>query len=92
MSAAGSAMSDTRHRWIVDAIDEEIATCEVDGIVVLRVPRWFLPEDAGVGAALVVTHHREGASATLHLALAPGKPPTPDPDPGTPSGTGDIVL
>jgi hypothetical protein len=85
-------MSDTRHRWIVDAIDEEIATCEVDGIVVLRVPRWFLPESASVGAALVVRHHREGTASTLEIALAPMKPGMPDPDPGTSAGTGDIVL
>lgn len=85
-------MTDTRHRWIVDAIDEEIATCEVDGIVVLRVPRWFLPEHAAAGDALVVRHVRADTASTLEITLAPAKPDTPDPDPGTPSGTGDIVL
>ena len=84
-------MSDTRHRWIVDGIDEEIATCEVDGIVVMRVPRWLLPEGAGPGAALVVAHHRDATSSRVEITLA-DTPSAPDPSPGTPSGTGDVVL
>ena len=85
-------MTDTRHRWIVDGIDEEIATCEVDGLVMVRVPRWFLPEGAAAGDALVVRHRREGSASTIEITIAPDRPASPDPDPGAPSGTGDVSL
>jgi hypothetical protein len=85
-------MGDSRHRWIVDAIDEEIATCEVDGAVVMRVPRWLLPAGAAAGDALVVRHRREGTTSTLEIALEPRTPDAPDPDPEMPSGSGDVVL
>ena len=85
-------MGDTRHRWIVDGLDEEIATCEVDGVVVMRVPRWLLPAGAAAGDALVVRHRRERATSTLEIALDSATPEAPDPDPGTPSGRGDVVL
>ena len=85
-------MGDTRHRWLVDALDEEIATCEVDGVVVMRVPRWLLPAGAVPGDALVVRHRREGTTSTLEIVLDPRRPEAPDPDPGAPSGSGDVVL
>jgi hypothetical protein len=85
-------MGDSRHRWIVDAIDEEIATCEVDGAVVMRVPRWLLPAGAAAGDALVVRHRREGTTSTLEIVLESHRPTMPDPDPEMPSGSGDVVL
>lgn len=84
-------MSDTRHRWIVDSIEEGIATCEVDGELVMRVPHWLLPEGVHAGDALVVRHRRERGSAVIELALALSRPETRSHDDG-PSGTGDIEL
>lgn len=84
-------MSDTRHRWIVDSIDEGIATCEVDGELVMRVPHWMLPEGAKAGDALVVRHRRERGSSHIELALALQRP-EPRPPESPSSGTGDIEL
>jgi hypothetical protein len=84
-------MSDTRHRWIVDSIDEGIATCEVDGELVMRVPLWLLPEGAKAGDALVVRHRRERGSSIIELALALSRPEGRAPEP-PPSSSGDIDL
>ncbi len=84
-------MSDTRHRWIVDSIEEEVATCEVDGIVMMRLPRWLLPEGARAGDALVVRHRRDRGSSQVEIQLALARP-EPRPPEVPPGGTGDIEL
>ena len=84
-------MSDTRHRWIVDSIEEGVATCEVDGDLVMRVPHWLLPEGIRAGDALVVRHRRERGSSVVELALALARPET-RPHDADPSGAGDIEL
>ena len=86
-----AVMSDTRHRWTVDSIDEGIATCEVDGELVMRIPRWLLPEGAKAGDALVVRHRRERGSSHLELALALSRPErSPDLPPSESSGDIDL--
>jgi hypothetical protein len=85
-------MSDTRHRWTIDSIDEGIATCEVDGELVMRVPHWLLPEGAKAGDALVVRHRRERGSSHIELALAFSRPEPRGPDMPPPESSGDIDL
>jgi hypothetical protein len=85
-------MHDTRHRWVIDAIDEEVATCEVDGVVVMRLPRWLLPEGARAGDALVVRHRRDRASSQLEIALALARPDGRTAELPPPESSGDIDL
>ena len=84
-------MSDTRHRWVVDSIDEGIATCEVDGEHVVRVPHWLLPEAARAGDAFVVRHRRERGSSQVEISLALSRP-DPRPSDPPPNGRGDMEL
>lgn len=84
-------MDSSRHRWVVDALDDEVARCEVDGRAVVHLPRWLLPRDARAGDVLVVRHERAGDASRLEITVAaPAEPPRlPDaPNPGT----GDITL
>ena len=84
-------MAVTRHRWIVDSIDEGIATCEVDGDQVTRVPHWLLPEGARAGDALVVRHRRERGSSQVEIELAFSRPESRSPDLPE-GGRGDVEL
>ena len=80
-----------RHEWIVDALDDEVARCEVDGRVVVQLPRWLLPRDARAGDVLVVRHERAGDASRLEITVAAPAEPPPLPDAPAP-GTGDIAL
>jgi hypothetical protein len=85
-------IGETVHHWIIDDIDEEVATCEVDGTLLVRVPRWLLPREARPGGALRVRHRRDGAESVLaiELDLSRGGPlPMPD---APPPGRGDVTL
>lgn len=85
-------MGETLHHWIVDDIDEDVATCEVDGTLLVRVPRWLLPAEARPGRMLRVRHRRDGAESvlTIELDLSRGGP-LPMPDVPRP-GRGDVTL
>lgn len=80
----------SRHDWIVDALDADVARCEVDGHAVVHLPRWLLPRDARPGDALLVRHERDGEASRLEIVVrAAERPALPDaPAPGT----GDITL
>ena len=60
-------MSPSRHRWIVDALEEHTATLEVDADAVVRLPRWVLPPDAREGSVLLVKHERDGPRSRLTI-------------------------
>jgi len=64
-------MPTTEHRWIVDAVAEEVARIEVDGGAVVHVPRWLLPSDAREGEVLRVTHARTGARSRVEIERDP---------------------
>ena len=49
-------MSTERHRWVVDSIEESVASVEVDGKRVVQLPKWLLPRGARAGDVLQVTH------------------------------------
>jgi hypothetical protein len=62
-------MPPTRHRWIVDALEEHSARLEVDGGATVHVPRWLLPPAAAEGDVLSVTHDRAGAHSRLVIEV-----------------------
>ena len=92
-----------QHRWIVDSMEEHVASIEVDGGATVTVPQWLLPAGAREGHVLRVSHEREPAgnrsSVTIEIddaatrqAVAESasqvrKGRRPGNDPG-----GDIVL
>lgn len=49
-----------QHRWIVDSIEESVASVEVDGERMITVPQSLLP--AGVRSGHILTVRRELAS------------------------------
>jgi hypothetical protein len=50
------AVTASRHWWVVDSIEEGVAAVEVDGSVLMHVPRWLLPRGAKEGHVLSVEH------------------------------------
>jgi DUF3006 family protein len=64
-------MSDERQRWVVDAIEERVASIEVDGDKMITVPLATLP--AGVKQGHVLGVRREmspdGKRATLTIEI-----------------------
>jgi hypothetical protein len=49
-------------RWVVDSMDAEMASVEVDGSTMITVPVWVLPSGVKQGHVLRVKH--EGAQAS----------------------------
>ena len=41
-------------RWIIDSIEAQVASIEVDGSTMIVVPQWLLPDDARTGHVLRV--------------------------------------
>ena len=41
-------------RWVIDSIEAQVASIEVDGSMMIVVPQWLLPEDARAGHVLRV--------------------------------------
>jgi hypothetical protein len=50
--------SPQEHRWVVDSIEEFVASVEVDGGKMITVPQWLLPDGARQGHVLSVRHDR----------------------------------
>lgn len=88
------------HRWLVDALAEEVARVEIDGERVVNVPRWLLPADAREGDVLRVRHLRAGDRARLFVerdaeATRQARERSAEQVAGIPvagDGGGDIVL
>jgi hypothetical protein len=47
-----------QHRWVVDSIEEFVASIEVDGGKMIQLPQWVLPDGARDGHVLSVCHDR----------------------------------
>jgi hypothetical protein len=64
-------MPTQRHTWVIDAIAEHVASIEVDGGAVVRLPQWVLPRGARAGDVLVVSHEidADGRRSTLRIAV-----------------------
>jgi hypothetical protein len=64
-------MPTSEHRWIVDAVDDDVARVEVDGGVVVTVPRWLLPTGVREGEVLRVTHDRGRRQSAVRIERDP---------------------
>ena len=62
-------MSGKIRRWVVDSVEEGVASVEEDGARMLRVPAWILPAGAREGDVLSVAHAAEGDAATLRITI-----------------------
>ena len=62
-------MNTERHLWVVDSIEEGVATIEDDETRILHVPRWLLPEDVREGVVLSVTREPEADGAGIRLTI-----------------------
>lgn len=62
-------MHESRHIWIVDALEEDSAAIEVDGRQRTTIPRWILPNAAMQGDVLAVRHDRGAARSILSIEL-----------------------
>lgn len=64
-------MSTQRHTWVIDAIAEHVASIEIDGDAVVRLPLWLLPRGARPGDVLAVSHELDagGERSTLRIAI-----------------------
>jgi len=64
-------MPTQRHRWILESVEEHVATIEVDGAATVRLPAWVLPRGARPGDVLAVEHDQgeDGRGSTLRIAL-----------------------
>ena len=43
-------------RWVIDSIEENVASIEVDGATMITVPLWILPRAVYQGLVLTVRH------------------------------------
>jgi hypothetical protein len=49
-------MGAKRYRWVVDSMEEAVASVEIDGERTAQLPKWLLPRGAREGDVLQVTH------------------------------------
>lgn len=49
-------MAAKQYRWVVDSMEESVASVEIDGERTAQLPKWLLPRGAGEGDVLKVTH------------------------------------
>ena len=49
-------MSAKQYRWVVDSMEENSASVEIDGERTAQLPKWLLPRGAKEGDVLRVTH------------------------------------
>jgi hypothetical protein len=61
--------SPEQHRWIVDSIEEFVASVEVDGGTMITVPQWLLPDSAREGHVLNVRHERPARGQRSALTI-----------------------
>jgi hypothetical protein len=64
-------MSDSAHRWVVDSIEESMASVEVDGKSMMTVPQSLLPTGAREGHVLRVKRElsADGMRSALTIEL-----------------------
>ena len=64
-------MSDSAQRWVVDSIEEFVASVEVDGKSMITVPQALLPSGARQGHVLQVKRQLspDGSRSTLTIEL-----------------------
>jgi hypothetical protein len=55
------------HLWVVDRLDGDTASVEVDGATIVNMPIWLLPEDAIEGDVFRVKHDRRNDRSILMI-------------------------
>lgn len=57
--------------WAIDSIEESIASIEIDGKLMAKVPQWMLPPVAKEGEVLSVRHQvtGDGTRSTIEITL-----------------------
>ena len=63
------SQSPEQHRWIIDSIEEFVASIEVDGGKMITVPQWLLPDGARQGHVLAVRHDRPSGGSRSVLTI-----------------------
>jgi hypothetical protein len=61
--------SPSEHRWVIDSIEESVASIEVDGDRMITVPQSFLPSGAKQGHVLRVVHEAAGDGKRSSLTI-----------------------
>jgi len=64
-------MAETKHFWLVEIVEDDSASIQVDGRTVTPIPRWLLPSSAKEGDVLAVTHRRESEQSTIEIVIDP---------------------
>jgi hypothetical protein len=59
----------TKQRWVIDSIEEFMASIEVDGSRMMVFPQWILPSGAKQGDVLAVHHSRPADGKTSVLTI-----------------------
>lgn len=64
-------MRKDEHRWVVDSIEESVASIEVDGKDMITLPVWMLPDGVKQGDVIGVGVDRpaKGLRSTLTLSV-----------------------
>lgn len=62
-------MHDGKHQWVVDSIEENAASIEVDGKDMITLPLWLIPDGAKQGDVLAVQHERPAKSQRSTLTI-----------------------
>ncbi|HTE45711.1 MAG TPA: DUF3006 domain-containing protein [Gemmatimonadaceae bacterium] len=57
------------HRWVVDSIEEFVASIEVDGAKMITVPLSMLPDSVRQGDVLAVCHERPSGGKRSVLTI-----------------------
>jgi hypothetical protein len=57
------------HRWVIDSIEEFVASVEVDAATMIHVPLWLLPDRAREGQVLLVQHDRPSGGTRSQLTV-----------------------
>jgi len=59
----------SEQRWIIDSIEAQVASIEVDGAMMIVVPQWLLPDDARVGHVLRVQREASGSGGRSTMSI-----------------------
>lgn len=62
-------MSGKQYRWVVDSMEEGVASIEIDGRRTVELPKWLLPRGAKEGDVLQVTHDSAGSEDESRLEI-----------------------
>ena len=55
----------SKHKWVVEVVEDGSASVEIDGRIVTPVPAWMLPDGAREGDVMSVTHTKKDGKSSL---------------------------